>query len=173
MSDEEMTIEELSKRAILKAATQLDKEAMDLFYDYCCGSEEYEEKPEILLAAFIRAASSISELIGTIQLPTFNLLFQNQIEHSGSPALQAHPVRPTLKAQATERKLITNAMRYDVMKKDSFCCVLCGATGKDDKLVVDHITPIAKGGKTTRDNLRTLCFSCNSGKSNKIEESED
>ena len=32
------------------------------------------------------------------------------------------------------------------------------------KLHVDHIKPVSKGGKTVRDNLRTLCEDCNLGK---------
>jgi len=44
-----------------------------------------------------------------------------------------------------------------------------GATGKDSKLVVDHIIPVSKGGKTMIENLRTTCEKCNSGKGNKIE----
>lgn len=55
------------------------------------------------------------------------------------------------------------------MRRDSFQCVLCGATGKDNILVVDHIKPISKKGKTEMENLRTVCRSCNSGKLDKIE----
>ena len=37
------------------------------------------------------------------------------------------------------------------------------------KLHVDHIFPIAKGGRTDPSNLRTLCDQCNLGKKDKIE----
>ena len=68
-----------------------------------------------------------------------------------------------------ERGRMSNALRYKIMRRDSFQCVLCGATGKDGKLVVDHIIPVSKGGKTITQNLRTTCEKCNSGKGVKIE----
>lgn len=72
---------------------------------------------------------------------------------------------------ATEqRRLMSDSLRYDVMKRDGFKCVLCGATASDGaKLHVDHIIPIAKGGKTEMSNLRTLCDRCNLGKGVKLE----
>lgn len=67
-----------------------------------------------------------------------------------------------------QRRAMTNSIRYDVLRRDCFRCVLCGQKASDGiKLHVDHIIPIAKGGKTTMDNLRTLCNLCNSGKSDK------
>ena len=68
-----------------------------------------------------------------------------------------------------ERGKMSNALRYKIMRRDNFHCILCGATGKDDKLVVDHIIPISKGGKTITQNLRTTCEKCNGGKGVKIE----
>lgn len=72
-----------------------------------------------------------------------------------------------------QRRLMTDSLRYDVMQRDGFRCVLCGATTKEDgvKLHVDHITPISKGGRTELSNLRTLCERCNLGKRDKIETS--
>lgn len=66
-----------------------------------------------------------------------------------------------------ERSLLTPRLRYEILKRDGYRCKICGRTAKDDhvKLEVDHIKPIAKGGKTTRENLQTLCAECNRGKS--------
>lgn len=41
-------------------------------------------------------------------------------------------------------------------------CAMCGAT---DNLCLDHIVPIAAGGKSIRSNAQTLCRSCNARKS--------
>ncbi len=74
---------------------------------------------------------------------------------------------------AAQRKLMTDSLRYDVMHRDGFRCVLCGASPKTDPnivLHVDHILPLSKGGKTEMSNLRTLCERCNLGKRDKIEE---
>lgn len=69
-----------------------------------------------------------------------------------------------------QRRMMSDSLRYDVMKRDGFRCVLCGATAQDGvKLHVDHIIPVSKGGKTTMSNLRTLCEQCNMGKRNKYD----
>lgn len=55
-------------------------------------------------------------------------------------------------------------MRFKVFERDRFRCVACGnspATDPACKLHVDHIEPYSKGGRTTLDNLRTLCAACN------------
>lgn len=69
-----------------------------------------------------------------------------------------------------ERSKMSDSLRYDILRRDGFRCQLCGRTQKDGvKLHVDHIVPIAKGGKTVKSNLRTLCDRCNLGKRDKIE----
>lgn len=71
---------------------------------------------------------------------------------------------------AHERAAMTDSLRYSVMARDNFACVLCGSTTDDGvKLHVDHIFPVSKGGKTTMSNLRTLCDRCNLGKGDRIE----
>jgi len=65
-----------------------------------------------------------------------------------------------------ERGILTLKLRYEIFKRDNFKCVLCGTTGKEEKLEIDHIIPISEGGKTIKFNLRTLCFKCNRGKGN-------
>ena len=55
-------------------------------------------------------------------------------------------------------------MRYEIFKRDGFKCVLCGATAKDDLLMIDHIKPVVNGGSNEFENLRTLCRQCNLGK---------
>lgn len=69
-----------------------------------------------------------------------------------------------------QRQLMTNAKRYEILKRDHFCCQICGRTQSDGaKLEVDHIIPVSKGGKTVNENLRTLCHECNQGKGNQYE----
>ncbi|MBU8871347.1 MAG: HNH endonuclease [Gemmatimonadales bacterium] len=75
----------------------------------------------------------------------------------------------TLTPKERERRKLTNGLRYKILRRDGFRCVLCGATAEDDKLAVDHIIPVARDGKTTPDNLRTLCKRCNSGKGTKLD----
>ena len=69
-----------------------------------------------------------------------------------------------------ERAKMSDSLRYDIMKRDHFRCVLCGASQNDGvKLHVDHIIPVSKGGKTEIKNLRTLCERCNLGKKAKYD----
>lgn len=61
------------------------------------------------------------------------------------------------------RKTVNDALRYGVMKRDGFRCVLCGRNAQETRrLEVDH-----KDGDTMNNNpqnLQTLCSECNKGK---------
>lgn len=69
-------------------------------------------------------------------------------------------LRPTGQLKP-RRGRITRRLRALVFQRDEYACVECG-TPRD--LVADHIIPVAKGGKTIPENLRTLCGRCNSSK---------
>jgi 5-methylcytosine-specific restriction endonuclease McrA len=57
-------------------------------------------------------------------------------------------------------------LRRDVLLRDGHRCVSCGDGALDGaRLEVDHILPVAAGGRDELDNLQVLCKSCNSGKS--------
>lgn len=58
-----------------------------------------------------------------------------------------------------ERGKVTNKMRFAIYSRDNYRCCMCGR--KRDDLEIDHIYPISKGGKSTMDNLQTLCHKCN------------
>lgn len=55
-------------------------------------------------------------------------------------------------------------MRFEVFKRDSFRCQYCGKSAPEVILEVDHIKPVADGGKNTMMNLITSCRDCNRGK---------
>lgn len=68
-----------------------------------------------------------------------------------------------------ERMRMTDSLRYDVLRRDNFKCQICGISAQDGAVLhIDHIIPVSRGGKTTIDNLQTLCERCNMGKSNKL-----
>jgi 5-methylcytosine-specific restriction endonuclease McrA len=70
-----------------------------------------------------------------------------------------------------ERSKMTDSLRYDILRRDEYRCCICGVCASEGaKLHVDHIMPIAKGGKTVPDNLQTLCDRCNLGKSDKFDD---
>jgi len=51
-----------------------------------------------------------------------------------------------------------------IYARDHYGCRICGRSGNQDFLEIDHIKPISKGGKSTYDNLQTLCRRCNKEK---------
>jgi len=80
------------------------------------------------------------------------------------------PVDPA--PTATPRN-ISLSLRYFVLCRDRFRCVICGRSPAKDlnvELHVDHIIPWSKGGQNVEENLRTLCFECNLGKRDKLEQ---
>ena len=65
-----------------------------------------------------------------------------------------------------ERGKVTNKMRFAILARDHHRCRICGSTRN---LEIDHIIPIAKGGKTKFDNLQTLCHKCNVKKGDSLD----
>lgn len=67
-----------------------------------------------------------------------------------------------------QRKLMTPALRKQIMVRDNYTCQKCGKYMPDEVgLHIDHIIPVSKGGKTVSSNLQVLCSRCNGQKSNK------
>ena len=66
-----------------------------------------------------------------------------------------------------ERGKVTNKIRFSIYKRDNNRCRKCGRRTGD--LEIDHIIPIAKGGKSEYSNLQTLCHRCNVKKGSNIE----
>lgn len=60
-----------------------------------------------------------------------------------------------------KRRKLPRALREIVFKRDAFTCLLCG-TG--ERLTVDHVLAVSRGGSDDLSNLRTLCHSCNARK---------
>lgn len=71
--------------------------------------------------------------------------------------------------QKKQRRLMTPELRRQIAKRDNYTCQICGKYMPDlIGLQIDHIVPIAKGGKSVPDNLQVLCSRCNGQKSDKI-----
>lgn len=75
-----------------------------------------------------------------------------------------------------ERELIPAKLRDYIYKRDNCQCVYCGftvdkrpafGTHSSATLSIDHLVPVSKGGKNTKENLVTACTVCNMIKSNK------
>lgn len=73
-----------------------------------------------------------------------------------------------IKYKPEDSRTIPLGIRLKVLSKDNFRCIFCGRSPATDigvKLHIDHIVPFSKGGLTIIENLQTLCFDCNLGKS--------
>ena len=67
-------------------------------------------------------------------------------------------VKNVFKAKVSYSKL-------NVMIRDNFRCLYCDS---DENLTIDHVIPLAKGGKTTWENSATACKTCNSLKRDRL-----
>jgi 5-methylcytosine-specific restriction endonuclease McrA len=103
-----------------------------------------------------------------------------QTEHSKIMSYQYK-----LKRKSHKHKVrFTPHERQYILNRDNWECQLCGIKVHDickrvedmtieerkHKAHIDHIIPISKGGTSDPSNLRVLCPSCNSSKSNKQNE---
>lgn len=54
--------------------------------------------------------------------------------------------------------------RNAIFRRDRYTCQYCG---DKNKISLDHVLPISRGGKDTWENLVTACFPCNNKKGNR------
>ena len=78
-------------------------------------------------------------------------------ESQGS--VMVFPVNDTAKA----RELRKTPYFQELLRKG--ICHYCGGHFKKEELTLDHIVPVARGGRSTRGNLVVCCKSCNNSKS--------
>lgn len=93
----------------------------------------------------------------------------DQPQGPDDPEPDAGAVRDPTRVRRTEAdcREVRPGLRFKVFMRDRFRCVGCGrspATHLNVELHADHILAVANGGKTTLENLQTLCHQCNLGK---------
>ena len=84
-------------------------------------------------------------------------------------AVSKPPCVATLGIAFIQRENLSVRKRFFIMKRDSFACVLCAASGQGVRLEIDHRIHFSRGGDDSIGNLQTLCFNCNRGKRNSRE----
>lgn len=60
--------------------------------------------------------------------------------------------------------------RRELFERDKWVCCYCGDKVTEKNATLDHLNPQSKGGKHTKNNLKTCCFVCNALKSGKTYE---
>jgi 5-methylcytosine-specific restriction endonuclease McrA len=71
----------------------------------------------------------------------------------------------TLHSQRKANSTHWKKIRAKVLAAGGYECVYCGA---NEKLSVDHVIPISKGGTDEMENLVVACIKCNSKKNSKM-----
>lgn len=66
------------------------------------------------------------------------------------------------------RPMMPQGLRFDVFRRDNFCCRYCGRSSPSVTLEVDHVVAVSNGGTDDIGNLVTACTDCNRGKSAKV-----
>ncbi len=128
------------------------------------------EKPTIEF--FIKVKLTLTNINGVYQTSKNNKFFSNEIRDLITLVDQKNGTyyrnRDVWDALCrVERGKVTNKMRFAIYKRDGNRCQCCGR--RTNNLEIDHIVPIARGGKSTYDNLQTLCHRCNMRKGSNIE----
>lgn len=76
--------------------------------------------------------------------------------------------RPSFNKNAERKRRVINML---IKNCDGVpICAYCGCTIPEDKLTVDHVIPVSKGGTDKFANLALACFSCNHRKRDLLEE---
>ncbi|KAL3631610.1 hypothetical protein CASFOL_024594 [Castilleja foliolosa] len=83
---------------------------------------------------------------------------------SGSFYIPAVLRVPHLLHVMKRRKVKRGLSRKNILQRDSFTCQYCSSV---ENLTIDHVIPIARGGKWTWENLVAACAKCNSKKGQK------
>ncbi|MCK4245097.1 MAG: HNH endonuclease [Candidatus Omnitrophica bacterium] len=60
--------------------------------------------------------------------------------------------------------------RREIFERDKWICQYCGEKVSPENATLDHFIPQSKGGKHTKENIRTCCLICNGIKSGKTYE---
>lgn len=65
----------------------------------------------------------------------------------------------------TRCAFVPQELYYRVKLRDNYKCQHCGRQIRDSqKVYIDHVIPISKGGKNIPSNLQVLCEMCNKRK---------
>jgi hypothetical protein len=129
-----------------------------------CWAKGLHDAPEMIsrhhTKMLVAHAIEAIELMDTPDLVVFWTDVIEAIEHGRDlPRFIKPPAR--LSANVSPR------LRVEILQRDGYRCVYCGATPSIHELVVDHIVPIKDGGTRDLRNLVTACIPCNAGKSDR------
>lgn len=77
---------------------------------------------------------------------------------ASTPSPEPEPAKPGPSGSTKNSRYIPKAVQHYVWQRDLGRCSKCGS---QKNLNIDHVKPVALGGKSEPTNLRLLCFNCN------------
>lgn len=137
-------------------------EALDDAHAYCF--ETVRDQTRYKQQNYVRTSYKVSVSDDELAVDWAWLVARNK-------ALEAIDYEATLKEYhaKNQRRLMTPKLRQKIKERDRYTCQICGKYMPDEVgLHIDHIVPVAKGGKTVPSNLQVLCSKCNSSKGAKL-----
>ena len=115
--------------------------------------------------------SKLADRANPTESPTTSVAGPSRPQSENHITTRTRVTRPApINIKPADRREPNIGLRFKVFQRDQFRCQLCGrspATELGCQLQADHNIPFSKGGKTTFENLQTLCAECNIGKSNR------
>lgn len=114
---------------------------------------------------------SSQEIKDSLELPHTVRSIQRRIKAAGITrpigdafrnAIARGRVKWAYKENKKHRTNMGNRLRYQILTRDGFKCVSCGANAQMCSLEVDHINSDPSDNR--EENLQTLCHECNVGK---------
>ncbi|MCI7633706.1 MAG: HNH endonuclease [Mollicutes bacterium] len=78
--------------------------------------------------------------------------------------------------QATEKEIAKERAKARELRKSKWWhekishgeCYYCGTIFKPEELTMDHVVPLIRGGKSTKNNIVPACKECNNAKKHKL-----
>lgn len=120
------------------------------------------------------ASLEVKGAIAKIGEPTrsgtaYKVFIPEQIEtcRESMKAAQAANAKPTVDIDVQIDYYNVKENRISIFERDGYTCYKCGKLLTRWDATLDHILPVSRGGKNSKDNVITCCLFCNSKRRNK------
>ena len=129
-------------------------------------SRAYELKEIQKIADATDSVLSLSEGLTDEASASTSIAKLHEVVKAYDKDFQPRPISPELLNKDGTPKILYHGIKeqFTIYVRDGYRCRICGRTNRFDNLEIDHIKPIAKGGKSTYDNLQTHFRRCNKEK---------
>jgi 5-methylcytosine-specific restriction endonuclease McrA len=140
------------------------------------GGKRFRYGPEELMAELERVWRAMGRPPGTRSIMGHGISAGPYVRHWGSLRAACIALSRYMHGEITREAMLAGApsarerwvrprLRWLVLERDGHRCVGCGRGGAEGAtLEIDHIVPVAAGGRSELSNLRVLCEACNRGR---------